>query len=55
LTIIAAATTITTTIIIIIITAWSRVLLEKLRIRAASQEIPRILWNFITVYTRASH
>jgi hypothetical protein len=27
------------------LTPWSRVLLEKLRVRSASQEIPRILWN----------
>jgi hypothetical protein len=26
-------------------TAWSRVLLEKLIVRSASQEIPRRLWN----------
>src|SRR5215469_8815174 len=28
-----------------LLTAWSRVLLEKLTDSAASQEIPRILWN----------
>ena len=28
-----------------LLTAWSRVLLEKLTGFAASQEIPRILWN----------
>jgi hypothetical protein len=27
------------------LTPWSRVLLEKLRVRSAIQEIPRILWN----------
>jgi hypothetical protein len=27
------------------LTPWSRVLLEKLRVCSASQEIPRILWN----------
>jgi hypothetical protein len=27
------------------LTPWSRVLLEKLRVRSASQEIPRILWS----------
>jgi hypothetical protein len=27
------------------LTPWSRVLREKLRVRSASQEIPRILWN----------
>jgi hypothetical protein len=26
-------------------TPWSRVLLKKLRVRSAGQEIPRILWN----------
>jgi hypothetical protein len=29
----------------IILTPWSRVLLEKLTMFSASQEIPRILWN----------
>jgi hypothetical protein len=28
-----------------LLTPWSRVLLKKLRVRSASQEIPRILWN----------
>jgi len=28
-----------------LLTPWSRVLLEKLTASAASQEIPRILWN----------
>ena len=28
-----------------LLTPWSRVLLEKLTGSAASQEIPRILWN----------
>jgi len=28
-----------------LLTAWSRVLVEKLTGSAASQEIPRILWN----------
>jgi hypothetical protein len=28
-----------------LLTPWSRVLLEKLRVRSASQEIPRILWD----------
>jgi hypothetical protein len=27
------------------LTSWSRILLEKLIVRSASQEIPRILWN----------
>jgi hypothetical protein len=27
------------------LTPWSRVLLKKVRVRSASQEIPRILWN----------
>jgi hypothetical protein len=27
------------------LTPWSRVLLKKLRVRSASQEIPRILWK----------
>jgi hypothetical protein len=38
-----------------LLTPWSRVLLKKLRVRSASQEIPLILWNprFITVFTRA--
>jgi len=32
-------------IITYLLTPWSRVLLEKLTGFAASQEIPRILWN----------
>jgi len=32
-------------IFIYLLTPWSRVLLEKLTGSAASQEIPRILWN----------
>ena len=32
-------------IITYLLTPWSRVLLEKLTVSAASQEIPRILWN----------
>jgi hypothetical protein len=28
-----------------LLTLWSRILLEKLTCSAASQEIPRILWN----------
>jgi hypothetical protein len=32
------------------LTPWSRVLLEKLRVRSASQEIPRILWNLKVHY-----
>ena len=40
-----------------LLTPWSIVLLEKLTGTAASQEIPRILWNpkFITVLTSARH
>ena len=40
-----------------LLTLWSRVLLEKLTMSAASQEIPRILWkpNFITIFTSARH
>jgi len=32
-------------LLIYLLTAWSRVLLEELTGSAASQEIPRILWN----------
>ena len=35
-----------------LLTAWSRVLLEKLTGFAANQEIPRILWNNPTVHYR---
>ena len=40
-----------------LLTAWSRVLLEKLTGSAASQEIPRIFGTrrFITVFTSARH
>ena len=34
----------------VILTSWSRVLLEKLTGSAASQEIPRILWNLKVHY-----
>ena len=34
-----------TNILTYLLTAWSRVLLEKLTGFAANQEIPRILWN----------
>jgi hypothetical protein len=39
------------------LTPWSRVLLEKLRVRSASQEIPLFYGTrrFITVFTRARH
>jgi hypothetical protein len=33
-----------------LLTPWSRVLLEKLTGSAASQEIPRILWNLKAHY-----
>jgi hypothetical protein len=41
----------------LLLTAWSRVLLEKLTGSAASQEIPRIFGTprFITVFTSARH
>ena len=40
-----------------LLTAWSRVLLEKLTGSATSQEIPRIFGTgkFITVFTSARH
>ena len=37
-----------------LLTPWSRVLLEKLTGFAASQEIPRILWNNPTVHYRTA-
>jgi len=44
-------------IITYLLTAWSRVLLEKLTGSAASQEIPRIFGtrSFLTVRTSARH
>ena len=33
-----------------LLTPWSRVLLEKLTVSAASQEIPRISWNLKVYY-----
>ena len=40
-----------------LLTPWSRVLLEKLTVSAASQDIPRIFGtrNFITILTSARH